>query len=234
MKKTFSAFVLTNTLTLDNLSDVASEYINVETNIIKIISDEIYIRTINKNKLEQMIQAIESSSIEFESKFVNYIYNNIQNLVKEEKSTIVGSSLALVAKYLFDKEDSLANIQKIFKKDRLLISLNKYIIIMMKNNKELQNKIQELIEVSHIGIEAKSLISFLNFETKKIDKDFKIDDYWYDFNFNKKDNVLYMSSKFVSNLEDINKVYELEKLVNTKYNNYIIANKVYFYRISFI
>jgi hypothetical protein len=234
VKKTFSAFVLTNTLTLDNLSDVASEYINVETNIIKIISDEIYIRTINKNKLEQMIQAIESSSIEFESKFVNYIYNNIQNLVKEEKSTIVGSSLALVAKYLFDKEDSLANIQKIFKKDRLLISLNKYIIIMMKNNKELQNKIQELIEVSHIGIEAKSLISFLNFETKKIDKDFKIDDYWYDFNFNKKDNVLYMSSKFVSNLEDINKVYELEKLVNTKYNNYIIANKVYFYRISFI
>lgn len=69
---------------------------------------------------------------------------------------------------------------------------------------------------------------------KKIDKDFKIDDYWYDFNFNKKDNVLYISSKFVSNLEDINKVYELEKLVNTKYNNYIIANKVYFYRISFI
>jgi len=43
--------------------------------------------------------------IEFESKFINYIYNNIQNLVKEEKSTIVGNSLSLVANHLFNKEN---------------------------------------------------------------------------------------------------------------------------------
>lgn len=258
MKKVFSSFILAGSLTLSNLSAVTAEYLDSEVNIISSISDKSYVKAQNVEHIESMVLALESSYIEFNDKVINYLYNDMQKLVKDKNSIVIGNSLALVARHISNKEKVLKITQSIFKKDGRLITLNVHINKMLKSNKKLQKRIQELIKIAYMGIEAKNTIKYLETVAHTINEDFKIDEYWYDFDINDdEDKALYISSDFISDIEDIDEMYDIESEMTAELNkmnkmtsdmksemeinlpkvgaySFDAINKIFFHRVSFV
>lgn len=247
MKKIFSSFVLASTITLSNLSAITSEYITYEKDILTKIENKQYINS-HKDVMSEILETLKEADYEFTSKVTVYLFKTNQEWVKSN-SQRVGQNLAVLALHLKDKKKSYKNIQRLFSKDKDLKSLNVKLSELINDLILMETKIQNLIDISYMGIEAKSIFPLVKSILEK--ENIIVDDYWYSLNI-EEDKPLFIISKSVetfnieriSELEDkLNKelkefaklkektLFKLPKIDNFNFNS---INENFFKRVSFI
>lgn len=247
MKNIFSSLVLASTITLSNLSAMTSQYITYENDIIKKFEDKTYIKS-HKDMMLEMLEALKTSDYEFNSKVTTYLFKTNQEWIKSD-SQLVGKNLALIASHLKEKKKSYKNIQRIFTKDKELKTLNITLQELLSNVLEMETKIQNLIDISYMGIEAKNIFPLI----KNIleEKNINVETYWYSLNM-EENKPLFIISKDIETY-DIEKVSKLEyEITNELLNlamkkkeflqnlpkisnyNFDVINNNFFKRISFI
>jgi hypothetical protein len=213
MKKTLSSFVVAGTLTIGNISAVASEYITNTIDVITQIDSKEKIKR-NASQIEKCIELIEQSDKEFQDKVITFMLDNYKELDSHE----FGSELAKIAFAIKGKEARYDVMINIFKKDRELISYNKRIIELKNTNNIIKEKIQEVINLVFLHIEAKGIFNIAKaiLSTEKID-DIVLKDFWYIKDLENDDKALFIS---LEQNDDINleSIYTFED----KINEYII------------
>lgn len=210
MKKIVSAFAVTGVLSINNLSAVTSEYITNTIDIITQIDSKEKIKK-NYSKIEENILLLEKSDKEFQEKVITFMLENY----KEMDYYNFGQELANIALTLKGRDIRYDVIIDVFKKDRNLITYNKKIIELKNNNKIIKEKIQEVINLVFIHIEAKGTFAIAKnvLETEKT-SDILLKDYWYTKDFEDEDKVLFISINQNDNI-DLDSIYNLEDKINT-------------------
>ncbi len=247
-----AAFTLTSTLMISNLSAVASEYINCEKEIINQIENKSKIIE-NKKDLDLLISYLEKSYEEFDLKVMNHLFQNNQELVRENKTTLVGTNLALVASHIDYKNKIYNEAIKFFRKDKEFQSYKIKFNQLVETNNDMKEKIQRLIDLTFMEMEAKNSFKALQLLAFAKNKEFVLDSYWYNVEFDRKDKPLFIASKYVENI-DIDQIYEIENsfseflkenaifksnipdniLQNVNIYNFNSLKKSIFTRVSFI
>jgi len=209
MKKTLASFVVAGTLTIGNISAVASEYIQNTIDVITQIDSKEKIKK-NPSKIAEYIELLEVSDREFQNKVIPFMLDNY----KKVDSHNFGKMLANIALTIKGKNTRYDVMMNIFKKDKKLISYNKKIIELKSNNKIIQKKIQEVINLVFLHIEAKNtfLLAEAVLKEEKIN-DITLKDYWYTKDFEDDDKALFIS---IVEEDDINldSIYALEDATN--------------------
>ena len=208
MKKLFTAFTLTSTLMVSNLSAVTSQYLESEKNIVSNIENKSKIIE-NKDNLEEIINLLENSSLEFEIKVIGYLFKNYQEFIKDNQTELLGKNLALVASHIDNKNKVYNESLKLFRKDKEFQIYKAKIEKLIQANSELKNKIQHLIDLTFMEIEAKNSFKALQLLATREDENFKLDSYWYSIDENRENKALFISSKYLEDKE-IEEVYKIE------------------------
>lgn len=209
MKKTLVSFVVAGTLTIGNISAVASEYI---TNTVDIITQIDSKDKIKKNHLQiaKYIELLEQSDKEFQDNVIPFMLDNYKKVNSQNFGNTLGSiALAIKGKEL--RYDVMINV---LKKDRELISYNNKIIKLKNNNNLIKEKIQEVINLVFLDIEAKGTFKMAKaiLKTNKIN-DIVLKDYWYTKDFEDNDKALFMSIEQNDNIE-LDSIYSFEDEMN--------------------
>lgn len=216
MKKTLVSFVVAGTLTIGNISAVASEYI---TNTVDIITQIDSKDKIKKNHLQiaKYIELLEQSDKEFQDNVIPFMLDNY----KKVNSQDFGNTLASIALAIKGKELRYDVMINVFKKDRELISYNKKIIELKNNNKIIKEEIQKVINLVFLHIEAKGIFEIAKYisETEKI-SNITLKDYWYTKDFEDENKALFISIEQEDNI-NLDSIYSLEDATN----EYIIKTK---------
>ena len=156
-----AAFTLTSTLMISNLSAVASEYINCEKEIINQIENKSKIIE-NKKDLDLLISYLEKSYEEFDLKVMNHLFQNYQELVRENKTTLVGTNLALVASHIDYKNKIYNEAIKFFRKDKEFqsykIKFNQLVETKTSNHSFLNFKLY----ISYVLISSSTIMIFFD------------------------------------------------------------------------
>lgn len=209
MKKTLASFVVAGALTITNISVVASEYITNTVDVITQIDSEEKIKK-NSTQIANCIELLIQSDKEFQDKVIPFMLDNYKELNSQE----FGGKLADIALAIKGKDLRYEVMIKFFKKDKKLISYNKKIIELKNNNKIIKEKIQEVINLVFLHIEAKGIFEMAKgiSATGKID-DILLKDYWYTKDLIEDDKALFIS---IEQEEDINldSIYSLEDAIN--------------------
>ncbi len=209
MKKMLSSFVVVGSLTIGNISAVASEYI---TNTIDVITQFDSKEKIKKNpeKIAEYIDLLVKSDNEFKEKVIPFMLDNYKELNSHE----FGEKLANIALYIKGKDHRYDVMVKLFKKDKKLISYNKKILQLKENNKQIKNKIQEVIDLVFLHIEAKGAFDIAKgiILTEKIEN-ITLKDFWYTKDFEEENKVLFISIEQESDI-DLDSIYNLEDAIN--------------------
>lgn len=209
MKKTLVSFVVAGALTIGNISAVASEYI---TNTVDVITQIDSKEKIKRNPLQiaKYIELLEQSDKEFQDKVIPFMLDNYKKINSQD----FGGTLGNIALTIKGKDSRYDAMMKLFKKDKELISYNKKIIELKNNNKIIKEKIQEVINLVFLDIEAKGTFRMAQgiLETEKI-SDITLKDYWYTKDFEDDDKALFIS---IEQEDDINldSIYALEDATN--------------------
>ena len=209
MKKTLASFVVAGTLTIGNISAVASEYIQNTIDVITQIDSKEKIKK-NPSKIAKYIKLLEESDKEFQDKVIPFMMDNYKKVNSQE----FGGILAKIALTIKDKDNRYDMMIKLFKKDKKLIAYNKKIIELKNNNKIIQEKIQEVINLVFLHIEAKNtfLIAEAVLKEEKIN-DITLKDYWYTKDFEDDDKALFISIVQEDDI-DLDSIYALEDATN--------------------
>jgi hypothetical protein len=209
MKKTLVSFVVAGALTIGNISAVASEYI---TNTVDVITQIDSKEKIKRNPLQiaKYIELLEQSDKEFQDKVIPFMLDNY----KKVNSQDFGGTLGNIALTIKDKDSRYDAMIKLFKKDKDLISYNKKIIQLKNNNKIIKEKIQEIINLVFLHIEAKNtfLIAEAVLKNEKIN-DITLKDYWYTKDFEDNDKALFISIEQENDI-NLDSIYALEDATN--------------------
>jgi len=209
MKKTLTSFVVAGTLTIGNISAIASEYITNTVDVITHIDSKEKIKK-NSTQIADYMELLAKSDKEFQDKVIPFMLDNYKELNSHE----FGAQLANIALAIKGKELRYETMMKLFRKDKKLISYNKKIIELKNNNKIIKEKIQETINLVFMHIEAKGI-----FEMAKADlalkktSDISLKDYWYTRDLEEEDKALFIS---IEQEDDINldSIYALEDVMS--------------------
>ena len=216
MKKTLVSFVVAGTLTIGNISAIASEYI---TNTVDIITQIDSKEKIKKNHLQiaKYIELLEQSDQEFQDKIIPFMLDNY----KKVNSQHFGKTLANIALTIKGKDIRYDVMINLLKKDKKLISYNKKIIELKNNNKIIKEEIQKVINLVFLHIEAKGIFEIAKYisETENI-SNITLKDYWYTKDFEDDDKALFISIEQEDNI-NLDSIYSLEDATN----EYIIKTK---------
>ena len=139
-----------------------------------------------------MIDVLKKSDEEFNIKVINFLFSNYQDWVKKGDILKIGNNLALLARHIDNKEKVYKEIIKKLKKDRELIVYNKDFIELNKNNIHMKEKIQNLINLTYMGIEAKNTFKSIQILAKMQNPKLYIDDYWYDIDDKEENKALFL------------------------------------------
>lgn len=193
---------------VSNLSAVTSQYLESEKNIVSNIENKSKIIE-NKDNLEEIINLLENSSLEFEIKVIGYLFKNYQEFIKDNQTELLGKNLALVASHIDNKNKVYNESLKLFRKDKEFQIYKAKIEKLIQANSELKNKIQYLIDLTFMEIEAKNSFNILQLVASNEDKNFKLDGYWYSIDENRENKALFISSKYLEDRE-IEEIYKIE------------------------
>lgn len=209
MKKTLASFVVAGTLTIGNISAVASEYIQNTVDVITQIDSK---EKIKKDPLQivNYIKLLEQSDKEFQDKVIPFMLDNYKNINSQD----FGGILANIAHTVKGKDIRYDAMMKLFIKDKKLISNNKKIIELKKNNKIIKEKIQEVINLVFLHIEAKNIFLMAEavLKNEKIN-DITLKDYWYTKDFNDDEKALFISIEQENDI-NLDSIYALEDITN--------------------
>lgn len=209
MKKTLASFVVAGTLTIGNISAIASEYIQNTVDVITQIDSKDKIKK-NHLQIAKYIELLEQSDKEFQDKVIPFMLDNYKNVSSHD----FGEMLAAIALSIKGKDIRYDIMMKLFTKDKNLISFNKKILVLKNNNKIIKEKIQEVINLVFLHIEAKNI--FLMAEAVlKNDKisDITLKDYWYTKDIKDEDKALFISIEQDDNI-NLDSIYALEDTTN--------------------
>ena len=216
MKKKLASFLVIGTLTIGNISAVASEYIENTVDVITQIDSKEKIKE-NSSQIANYIQLLEQSDKEFQDKVIPFMLDNYKKVNSQDFGKIL-ANIALTIKGKDIRYDAMINL---FKKDRKLISYNKKIIELKNNNKIIKEEIQKVINLVFLHIEAKGIFEIAKYisETEKINN-ITLKDYWYTKDFEDDDKALFISIEQEDNI-NLDSIYSLEDATN----EYIIKTK---------
>lgn len=216
MKKKLASFLVIGTLTIGNISAVASEYIENTVDVITQIDSKEKIKE-NSSQIANYIQLLEQSDKEFQDKVIPFMLDNYKKVNSQDFGKIL-ANIALTIKGKDIRYDVMINL---FKKDRKLISYNKKIIELKNNNKIIKEEIQKVINLVFLHIEAKGIFEIAKYisETEKINN-ITLKDYWYTKDFEDDDKALFISIEQEDNI-NLDSIYSLEDATN----EYIIKTK---------
>ena len=216
MKKKLASFLVIGTLTIGNISAVASEYIDNTVDVITQIDSKEKIKE-NSSQIANYIQLLEQSDKEFQDKVIPFMLDNYKKVNSQDFGKIL-ANIALTIKGKDIRYDAMINL---FKKDRKLISYNKKIIELKNNNKIIKEEIQKVINLVFLHIEAKGIFEIAKYisETEKINN-ITLKDYWYTKDFEDDDKALFISIEQEDNI-NLDSIYSLEDATN----EYIIKTK---------
>lgn len=212
MKKTLASFVVAGALTIGNISAVASEYITNTVDVITQIDSKEKIKK-NSEQVADCIELLIQSDKEFQDKVIPFMLDNYKKLNPHE----FGGKLANIALSIKGKDLRYDVMIKLFKKDKKLISYNKKIIELKNNNKIIKDKIQEVINLVFLDIEAKGTFAMAkSILTNEKITDITLKDYWYTKDL-EEDKALFIS---IEQEDDINldSIYSFEDAVNEYIN----------------
>lgn len=216
MKKTLVSFVVAGTLTIGNISAVASEYITNTVDIITQIDSKDKIKK-SHSQIAKYIELLEQADKEFQDNVIPFMLDNYKKVNSQDfGNTLANITLAIKGKEL--RYDVMINV---FKKDKELISYNKKIIELKNNNKIIKEEIQKVINLVFLHIEAKGIFEIAKYisETEKI-SNIRLKDYWYTKDFEDDNKALFISIEQEDNI-NLNSIYSLEDATN----EYIIKTK---------
>lgn len=191
---------------------VASEYITNTVDVITQIDSKEKIKK-NSEQVADCIELLIQSDKEFQDKVIPFMLDNYKKLNPHE----FGGKLANIALSIKGKDLRYDVMIKLFKKDKKLISYNKKIIELKNNNKIIKDKIQEVINLVFLDIEAKGTFAMAkSILTNEKITDITLKDYWYTKDL-EEDKALFIS---IEQEDDINldSIYSFEDAVNEYIN----------------
>lgn len=209
MKKMLTSFVITGALTIGNISAVASEYIENTINIITQIDSKEKIKK-NSSQISKYLGLLEQSDKEFHEKVISFMLDNYKRLGSQE----FGKQLGNIALAIKGKDIRYDAMLKTLKKDKKLIVHNKKILELRKSNKLIKNKIQEVINLVFLHIEAKGIFDIANaiLQSENIN-DITLKDFFYTSEIENEDKPLFISINQEENI-NLESIYSLEDEIN--------------------
>lgn len=209
MRNILSSFIVESTLTIENVSAIASEYIVNTVDIITQINSKDKIKK-NSSQIDEYLTLLEESDKEFQNKIITFMFDNY----KELDSSTIGFKLAEIALAVEGKNKRYDNMINVLKKDRALNSYNKKLLELKANNNKIKTQIQDVIDLVFLHIEAKGFFQLAKEILKTMpSSNIVLKDYWYIKKTNDDDKALFISIEENDDI-DLDSIYAFEDEMN--------------------
>lgn len=227
MRKILSSFIVTNVLTIENISAITYEYIVNTVDIITQINSKDKIKK-NPSQIDEYLTLLEESDKEFQNKVITFMFDNY----KELDSSTIGFKLAEIALAIEGKNKRYDNMINVLKKDRTLNSYNKKLLELKANNNKIKTQIQDVIDLVFLHIEAKSYFKLANEILRTMpSNNIVLKDYWYIKELNDDNKALFISIEENDDI-DLDSIYSFEDEMNKNILDAIEIKKNTFKKIK--